>query len=230
MPLTEKMLERLDELLLLMPDETMPLSSLDGFLTAVILSPEDIPASEWLPAVWGEAQANLFQQADIMKEATGLVMAHFNGLSAQLENPRHEIDPEFTFIDVRGLKEIIWEPWIGGFFHAVALQQEAWDAALDSAEEEASSCFAILRALESVELGRLRAAAGDAGLAHRVGPKPHTFLCHGPEQMAAEPTAGKRQITFAAVRKNRPQRPLPVRVGQEVQEMLRGGLTLRPRP
>ena len=150
MPLTEQKLERLDELLLLMPDETMPLSALDGFLTALILSPEEIPVSEWLPVVWGEAEANLFQQADIMKEASGLLMAHFNGLGAQLENPRHEIDPEFTYIDVPEHEGIIWESWVSGFFHAVALRQGAWDAAIGSAEEEASSCFAILRALESV--------------------------------------------------------------------------------
>ena len=150
MPLTEEMLERLDGLLLLMPDETMPLSALDGFLTAIILFPEEIPESEWLPFVWGESQANLIQQADIRKEASGLVMAHFNGLSAQLENPRHEIDTEFTYIDVPEHEGIIWESWISGFFHAVAMRQDAWDAAIDSAEEEASSCFAILRALESV--------------------------------------------------------------------------------
>ena len=150
MPLTEEMLERLDGLLLLMPDETMPLSALDGFLTAIILFPEEIPESEWLPFVWGESQANLFQQADIMKEASGLVMAHFNGLIAQLENPRHEIDPEFTYVDIPEHEGIIWESWISGFFHAVSLRQDAWDAALNSAEEEATSCFAILRALESV--------------------------------------------------------------------------------
>ena len=42
-------------LLALPPDsEAMVLSQLDGFIAGVIVSPDPVPAEEWLPEVWGE--------------------------------------------------------------------------------------------------------------------------------------------------------------------------------
>ena len=35
------------------PDDSMGLSDLDGFLTGVIVGPELILPSEWLPVIWG---------------------------------------------------------------------------------------------------------------------------------------------------------------------------------
>ena len=34
------------------PDESMGLSDIDGFLTAIVVGPELILPSEWLPVIW----------------------------------------------------------------------------------------------------------------------------------------------------------------------------------
>ena len=38
------------------PDDSMGLSDLDGFLTGVVVGPELILPSEWLPVIWGGAE------------------------------------------------------------------------------------------------------------------------------------------------------------------------------
>ena len=52
-------LDALDEYLMSdhAPDDSMGLSDLDGFLTGVVVGPELIPPSEWLPAIWGGRQS-----------------------------------------------------------------------------------------------------------------------------------------------------------------------------
>ena len=52
----ETSLEELDQYLRSdhTPPHCMQLSQLDGFLTGIIVGPERIMPSEWLPVVWGE--------------------------------------------------------------------------------------------------------------------------------------------------------------------------------
>jgi len=37
----------------ILPEDCMLLSNLDGFLTGIVVGPEPIPSSEWMPAIWG---------------------------------------------------------------------------------------------------------------------------------------------------------------------------------
>ena len=48
-------LKALDEYLMSdeSPENCMQLSDLDGFLTAIVVGPELIQPSEWMPVVWG---------------------------------------------------------------------------------------------------------------------------------------------------------------------------------
>ena len=156
MALSEQQLDRLDDLLLLMPDEAMLLPTPDGVLTGIVLCPETIPRSEWLPLVWeepDETQSNLLRQGDLIKEVTGLVMAHFNGLAAQRENPDRKIFPEIGYHDVPGHEEIDWESWIAGFFEAVLMRLPAWEPVFECDDEEAVSSFSMLAALDLIDCG-----------------------------------------------------------------------------
>ena len=38
------------------PDDCMGLSDLDGFLTGIVVGPELIMPSEWLPVIWGDEE------------------------------------------------------------------------------------------------------------------------------------------------------------------------------
>ena len=41
------------------PDDRMGLSDLDGFLTGIVVGPELILPSEWLPVIWGGRRAGI---------------------------------------------------------------------------------------------------------------------------------------------------------------------------
>ncbi len=64
MPHTKRQLDALNRLLFELPDDSdaMPLSEFDG----LVVCPEVIPPSEWLPVVWGGEKAPDFED---VKEA-----------------------------------------------------------------------------------------------------------------------------------------------------------------
>ena len=48
------------------PDDSMGLSDLDGFLTGIVVGPELILPSEWLPVIWGGEEPE-FETEDEMR-------------------------------------------------------------------------------------------------------------------------------------------------------------------
>ena len=150
-------LDRLDDLLLGMPDETMILSQLDGYLTGVILSPDPIPAADWLPRVWGpqdDLDGPLFLDSRDAKEITGLIMAHFNRLAAQLDDPNHVIVPVFDYDSRPGIEDTLWETWMLGFREAIHLRFEVWAAALDTRDLALVAAMTTLITLQSIDSGK----------------------------------------------------------------------------
>ena len=55
-PLSDKEFDELDAFLLSdrTSDDAMTMDTLHGFLTAILIGPETIMPSEWLPKVWGD--------------------------------------------------------------------------------------------------------------------------------------------------------------------------------
>ena len=47
------------------PDDSMGLSNLDGFLTGLIVGPELVQPSEWLPVVWAGAEPEFESEAEM---------------------------------------------------------------------------------------------------------------------------------------------------------------------
>ena len=68
-------LDALDEYLMSdhAPDDSMGLSDLDGFLTGVIVGPELILPSEWLPVIWGGGEPE-FETEEEMRTVLGTIM------------------------------------------------------------------------------------------------------------------------------------------------------------
>ena len=86
LPLNSPMdLDALDEYLSeRAPDDSMGLSDLDGFLTGVIVGPELIAPSEWLPIIWGDADPE-FETEDEMRVILGTIMGRYNRGSRLLQ-------------------------------------------------------------------------------------------------------------------------------------------------
>jgi uncharacterized protein len=118
-------LEALDSYLLsdLSPDECMMLSDLDGFLTGIVIGPELIPPSEWLPVVWGGDEPE-FESVEQMQTIIGTIMGRYNEIVAAMNADPATFEP------------ILWEgpdgamivtDWAAGFLDAIALRRKTWE-------------------------------------------------------------------------------------------------------
>jgi uncharacterized protein len=100
----------------------MGLSDLDGFLTGIVVGPELILPSEWLPMIWGGEELE-FDTEDEMRTVLGTIMGRYNEIVACFHGNSGEFDPIF-WEGPEG--EVIASDWAGGFLDAVALRPEAW--------------------------------------------------------------------------------------------------------
>ena len=133
--------ERLGEILdqLAIPHGGFNMEALDGFLSALAVSPEAVPPSEWQQVVWGEQPAG-YADTDEAFEAQRLLLGHWNACVARVKWQGEDL-PE-------NLSPLLWLPenpdaeqpdeldvgndWAQGFFAAVDLRPDAWQAWLDT--------------------------------------------------------------------------------------------------
>ncbi len=118
-------LEALDRYLLsdLSPDECMMLSDLDGFLTGIVVGPELIPPSEWLPVIWGGDEPE-FESVEQMQTIIGTIMGRYNEIAAAVPTDPATFEPIF-WEGPNGT--VIVTDWAAGFLDAVALRRKAWE-------------------------------------------------------------------------------------------------------
>jgi uncharacterized protein len=105
------------------PDDGMGLSDLDGFLTGILVGPEVILPSEWLPVIWGSEEPSFQSEAE-MRAVLGTIMGRYNEIATGLNRDPDELDPIF-WEGPEG--EVIASDWAGGFLDAVALRPVAWE-------------------------------------------------------------------------------------------------------
>ena len=104
------------------PEDSMMLSDLDGFLTALVAGPVFVHPEIWLPGVWGNK--HLVQPAGRDGErALQAIVARYNAISYMLANTPDDWAP------------IFWQhpdgtaipgDWAAGFLDAIKLSIEAW--------------------------------------------------------------------------------------------------------
>ena len=105
------------------PDNGLGLSDLDGFLTGIVVGPELILPSEWLPVIWGGDEPE-FQTETEMRMVLGTIMGRYNEIVACLEFEPENFEPIFI---VGPEDEVIASDWAAGFLDAVALRSKAWE-------------------------------------------------------------------------------------------------------
>lgn len=137
----------LDEFLLSdrAPEQCMMLSDLDGFLTGIVVGPEFLPPSEWLPAIWG-GEEPVFDDAAHAQSILGAIMGRYNEILEAIEEGA--IAPIFLETADGG---VIAADWAEGFMQAVFLRPDAWEKMLRS--DQGSALLLPIAALCSGEEG-----------------------------------------------------------------------------
>ena len=118
-------LDPLDEFLMSgrAPDESMGLSDLDGFLTGVVIGPELIKPSEWIPVIWGGGEPEFESVAEV-ETVIGTIIRRYNEIIGHLDGAAENFDPVFG----KGPEgQIIVTDWAAGFLDAALLRPKAWE-------------------------------------------------------------------------------------------------------
>jgi len=116
----EELAEYLDSNL--SPDGCMGLSDLDGYLTAIIVGPEFLMPSEWLPVIWGEEEPK-FESTAHAEMIIGLIMGRYNEIITGFNSDPEEFEPIFWR---RPTGEVIVMDWAAGFLDAIETRGAAW--------------------------------------------------------------------------------------------------------
>lgn len=162
--LDDDQIERLAQLLeqRAVPFKGFNLEALDGYLSALVLSPEPVPPAEWQPPVWGTPPR--WRDAAERAEVEALLQAHwtlaaqrvcFDGddlpeqLAPLLWLPE---DPDAAQPDADTEDDLdVGRDWAFGFFRGVEVREAAWERWLDD-HEWIETIFGLLDQLASGEI------------------------------------------------------------------------------
>ncbi len=154
MPHTKQQLDTLNRILFDLPDESdgMLLSEFDGFVVSLIVRPELIPPSEWLPVVLGTDQGLDFDNMQDAQKTIDAIMGHYNVVAQDLAKfePDYECILETDMIT----GETLWEPWISGFERGMRMRHQSWDVMVESDDKEVSSILPMVLALNDINNGQ----------------------------------------------------------------------------
>jgi uncharacterized protein len=107
----------------LSPDDCMGLSDLDGFLTGIIIGPELIMPSEWLPVIWADEEPE-FESTSQAESIIGLIMGRYKEITTGFTSDPERFEPTFW---ERPTGEVIVMDWAAGFLDAIELRRSAWE-------------------------------------------------------------------------------------------------------
>lgn len=151
--LTDAEFDELDQFLISdnVPGGCMDISMLDGFLTALLIGPNTLLPSRWLPHVWGETgdtPMNFENEAQAQR-ILGLIMRLYNDRARDLAEGVDLYDPAIYTREDEGKSIAIIDEWCTGFMRGVMLDAEAWDPLFQSEEDAALLTPMILYGTES---------------------------------------------------------------------------------
>ncbi|NTU45587.1 MAG: UPF0149 family protein [Chlorobiaceae bacterium] len=132
-PLTHEELGLLEGFLLSdsTPDESLSsIEMLDGYMTALIVGPEEIDPELWMPFIWDQENdaAPVFSSEEEEKMIRELLVRHMNSIAIQFNEAAEEYLPlfeQYTYNDEEE-KNIAIEDWALGFTVGMELKHESW--------------------------------------------------------------------------------------------------------
>ncbi|MEO6967381.1 MAG: UPF0149 family protein [Rhodanobacteraceae bacterium] len=138
-PLSDEELEELDQFLLsdLVSEEALPMSGLDGYLTAIVVGPIAVMPSRWLPGVWGstEDDSPTYENIEQAQRILTLIMRHMNGIVWSLQHDPDAFDPMFDTLKFpdESREHLDGEMWAHAFIQGIALTRKDWQPLFDDA-------------------------------------------------------------------------------------------------
>ena len=147
------------------PFKGMSLEMLDGFLSALVVAPEQVPADEWMPRVWGGRPPRWESRAE-EEHVHRLLMGLWNDIARRVAiEPGRMRDSDTPLIALPESDEIEADAtidygieWACGFLDGVELRGDAWDAACEAQSWIEESLVGI----EAIAEGVWPAAEGEA--------------------------------------------------------------------
>ena len=113
-----------------MPEDGMDLSTLDGFLAAIVLNPQLIAPGQWLPWVWDmehRQDSPAFADSQQASRILGLLMRHYNAVVTSISGGW--FDPLWMELAQEDGSEFFdAEGWCAGFMLGVKQFPDAWQA------------------------------------------------------------------------------------------------------
>ena len=130
-PLLNEEIDELDQFLLNAKglEESMDVSTLDGFLCAVLSGPTLIMPSEWMRWVWDQEKGEQMPEFHTESEAKRilrLLMRHANDVAATLTCSPSDYEPIFYERRPKGRLITIVDEWCYGYLRGVALDEPGW--------------------------------------------------------------------------------------------------------
>jgi len=136
-PLSDAEFDRLSDILGRLGNKrVMNLEQLDGFLAAVICSPEQVPQSVYLRQIWGcdiESEDGFTSQS-LLQDAMFLIIRHRDAISHILRSG--EAFTPLLLEDEYGVSRA--NDWAMGFMRGMELHREKWASLLDDDENAGS--------------------------------------------------------------------------------------------
>jgi len=134
-PLSDDEYQELEDFLMSdgMPEEAMDISMLDGFLTALLIGPNMLTPSQWLPRVWGatDEQPMTWQSEQQAERMMGLVLRLMNDILWQLDEDPEGYEPLIYQHKSEDEDVPVIDEWCMGFIAGIALDEEGWAPLLD---------------------------------------------------------------------------------------------------
>ena len=133
---TKADLKQLEEFLLSdkTPDECMDISSLHGYLTALVIGPETVLPSKWMPDIWGAEV--IWDDMEEAQNIFGLVMSFYNTIIKSVTSPAGN----FNLLVKSQVSEyeisVALENWCTGFMSGVDISFDTWEQLFESKKDK----------------------------------------------------------------------------------------------
>ena len=114
------------------PATAMPFATLDGFFTALVLGPDLVMPSVYLPVIWGteDGSGPVCDSMEQLQYFLGLLTKHWNAIAARRNADAPQL-PHIEYFDGQALGK----SWAEGFAEGMTLSAAAWDSLIENEKE-----------------------------------------------------------------------------------------------